>query len=92
ADGKPVGASAFTMGSRHGVKARTVRQHLWVQRVDLPAGQGKTVAATCILAREFAAPAGVTPIEWRLLTNRAAANLDDAIELIAWYRARWEIV
>lgn len=91
ADGKPVGAIAFTMGSRHGVKARTVRQQLWVQRVDLPAGKGKTVAATCILAREFDAPAGVKPIEWRLLTNRAAANLDDAIELIDWYRARWEI-
>jgi hypothetical protein len=91
ADGKPVGEIAFTMGSRHGVKARTVRQQLWVQRVDLPAGKGKTVAATCIVAREFDAPAGVKPIEWRLLTNRAAANLDDAIELIDWYRARWEI-
>jgi len=91
ADGKPVGEIAFTMGSRHGVKARTVRQQLWVQRVDLPAGKGKTVTATSIVAREFDAPAGVKPIEWRLLTNRAVATLDDAIELIDWYRARWEI-
>ncbi|WP_425476451.1 IS4 family transposase [Cupriavidus sp. BIC8F] len=89
--GKPIGEIAFTMGSRHGVKARTVRQQLWVQRVDLPAGKGKTVAATSIVAREFDAPAGVKPIEWRLLTNRSAASLDDAIELIDWYRARWEI-
>jgi len=89
--GKPVGEIAFTMGSRHGVKARTVRQQLWVQRVDLPAGKGKTVVATSIVAREFDAPAGVKPIEWRLLTNRSAASLDDAIELIDWYRARWEI-
>jgi Transposase Tn5 dimerisation domain len=36
-------------------------------------------------------PAGVKPIEWRLLTNRAATTLDEAIELIEWYRARWEI-
>ena len=91
AGGKPVGEIAFTMGSRHGVKARTVRQQLWVQRVDLPAGKGKTVAATSIVAREFDAPAGVKPIEWRLLTNRSAASLDDTIELIDWYRARWEI-
>ena len=89
--GTAVGEITFTMGSRHGVKARTVRQQLWMERVELPAGKGKTVAATCIIAREFNAPAGIKPIEWRLLTNRLAANLDDAIELIAWYRARWEI-
>jgi hypothetical protein len=91
ASGKPVGEIAFTMGSRHGIKARTVRQQLWMQRVDLPAGEGKTVAATSIVAREFDAPDGVKPVEWRLLTNRVATNLDDAIELIDWYRARWEI-
>ena len=33
----------------------------------------------------------IKPIEWRLLTNRIAVSLDDAIELIDWYRARWEI-
>lgn len=36
-------------------------------------------------------PAGVKPIEWRLLTNREVVTLDDALELINWYRARWEI-
>lgn len=35
--------------------------------------------------------AGVKPIQWRLLTNRAATTLDEAIESIEWYRARWEI-
>jgi IS4 transposase len=30
-------------------------------------------------------------VEWRLLTNRAAPALEDVIELIEWYRARWEI-
>ncbi|MET2544713.1 IS4 family transposase, partial [Ralstonia pseudosolanacearum] len=29
--------------------------------------------------------------EWRLLTNREATTLHEAIELIDWYRARWEI-
>ena len=83
---------AFTIGSRHGIKTRTVRQKLWVQRVDLPAGKGKTVAATSIIAREFDAPAGVKPIEWRGLTSRSEASLDDAIELIDWCRTsrrRW---
>lgn len=89
--GKSIGEIAFTMGSRHGVKARTVRQQLWVERGELPADKDKTVTATCIVAREFDVPVGIKPIEWRLLTNRIAISLDDAIELIDWYRARWEI-
>jgi hypothetical protein len=43
------------------------------------------------VAREFDAPGGVKPIEWRLLTNREATTLQEAIEPIDWYRARWEI-
>lgn len=88
---EPVGEIAFTMASRHGVKARPVRQHLWLQRVELPAGKGRSLAVTCLVAREVGAPVGIKPIEWRLLTNRAATTLDEAIELIDWYRARWEI-
>jgi hypothetical protein len=68
-----------------------VRQQLWVRRVELNAGKGKVVTVTCIVAREHAAPAGVKPIEWRLLTNRAAASAAEVAELIDWYRARWEI-
>jgi len=33
----------------------------------------------------------LTPIEWRLLTNRSAASLSGAAEWIDWYRAHWEI-
>jgi len=79
------------MGSRHGVKARVVRQQVWLRRIELPAGGGQSVAATCLVAREFDAPAGVKPTEWRLLTNREATTLADVIELIDWYRTRWEI-
>jgi hypothetical protein len=89
--GEAVGEIAFTMAARHGVKARTVRQRLWLQRVELPASQGQCIAATCLVARELDAPVGAKPIEWRLLTNRVATTLEEAIELIDWYRARWEI-
>ena len=53
-------------------------------RFSLPAGRGRT-------AREIAAPAGVKPIAWRRLTNRTADTLEAVVELIEWYRARWEI-
>lgn len=79
------------MAARPGVKARTVRQQLWARQVELPAGKGKLVSAICIVAREVGAPAGVKPIEWRLLTNRAATTVDEIAQLIDWYRARWEI-
>jgi hypothetical protein len=90
-EGEPLGEIAFTMGSRHGVKARKVRQHVWLRRIELPIEDGQSVAATCLVAREFDAPVGVKPIEWRLLSNREASTLQEAVELIDWYRARWEI-
>ena len=38
-------------------------------------------------------PASTRPLSvvWRLLTNRVASTLQEAAELIDWYRARWEI-
>jgi IS4 transposase len=49
------------------------------------------VPAGHLVAREFDAPDGVEPIESRMLTDREATTLEEAIELIDWYRARWEI-
>ncbi|WP_259341535.1 IS4 family transposase, partial [Ralstonia solanacearum] len=45
-EGEALGEIAFTMGSRHGVRARPVRQHVWLRRIELPAGDGRSVAAT----------------------------------------------
>jgi Transposase Tn5 dimerisation domain/Transposase DNA-binding len=89
--GEALGQIEFAMPARHGVKARTVRQLLWARRIELPAGKGKTVSATCIVAREIGAPDDVKPIEWRLLTNRDAETDEAVVELINWYRCRWEI-
>jgi len=85
--GEPVGEIAFAMAARHGVKARTVRQQLWVRRVELTAGKGRAISATCVIAREVDAPARVKPIEWRLLTNRKVGSTQETIELIEWSRA-----
>lgn len=89
--GEPLGEIVFTMPSRHGQKARPVRQQLWAKRLEIPAGKTGSVVVTCMVASEVGAPEGVTPVQWRLLTNREAPTLADAIELIDWYRARWEI-
>jgi hypothetical protein len=90
-EGAPLGEIEFALPARPGAKARIVRQQLWARRVDLKAGKGTVVTATCIVAREYGAAAGVKPIEWRLLTNRVAGSAAEVVELIDWYRARWEI-
>lgn len=86
--GTPLGGLRFLLPSRHGQAARVVRQQLWAQRVEL---SKNPLPVTCLVAREVDPPAGVTPVEWRLLTNREATTFDAAAELIDWYRARWEI-
>ncbi|MCY0856436.1 IS4 family transposase [Cupriavidus sp. D39] len=84
-----LGEIGFILPGRAGQKAREVKQELRAQRVKLPGKTGPAV--TCIVAQEIGAPAGVTPVVWRLLTNREAQDTDAVVELIDWYRARWEI-
>lgn len=90
-----LGEVQFELSARRGVKARTVRQRLHVKRLQIPNGRkGKakgTLTITCLVAREIGAPKGHNPIEWRLVTNREVNTLADAVQLIDWYRARWEI-
>ena len=90
--GQPLGGIHFTLAARQGQPARTVRQQMWAQRVALPDAAGGVVSATCIVAREVDTPAGVKPVEWRLLsTNREVTDFDMAVQLIDWYRARCEV-
>ena len=87
----PLGEIEFTMASRQGQAARDVWQQLWARPVSLTDGRGGQLSVTCLIAREINAPAGCKPVEWRLLTNRVADGFAAAIELIDWYRCRWEI-
>ena len=89
--GEVLGEVCFTLPARNGQKARAVRQQVWAAAVDLSDGRRGTVRASCIIAQEINAPAGATPLEWRLLSNRDAVTFAGACEMIDWYRARWEI-
>jgi Transposase Tn5 dimerisation domain/Transposase DNA-binding len=89
--GAALGEITFTIPAREKQKARCVRQQLWARTVEISDGKDARVTATCVVAREMAAPKGVKPVEWRLLTNRQASTLEQVVELIEWYRARWEI-
>jgi len=82
----PLGQIVFTHAPR-GQRARRVHQTVWAKTVQLARG----VRVTCVIAREKHPPGGAKPIEWRLLSNRPAGDLQAAVQLIEWYRARWEI-
>ncbi|MDB5867811.1 MAG: transposase [Polaromonas sp.] len=89
--GEPLGEIRFVMASRKGQRAREVVQQVWAQTLELPDGKGRFVRASRIVAREMEPPEGEKPIEWRLLTNLPVLSLQQAAQMIDWYRARWEI-
>ncbi|PTT77216.1 IS4 family transposase [Pelomonas sp. HMWF004] len=88
---QPLGEIGFTLGARAGRRARAVRQELRVQRVVVDHDAAGPIEMTCLVASEVGAPTGDKPVCWRLLTNRPVTTLEQARELIEWYRARWEI-
>lgn len=89
--GQSFGDIEFVLPGRDGQKARTVRQTVWARSLAISDGQGGTLDVTCLVAREINPPKGTQPVEWRLLTNRKIKDFAEAIELIDWYRCRWEI-
>lgn len=89
--GAPLGDIEFEMAARQGQAARPVKQQVFASTVSLPDGEGGQLSVTCLIAREISAPANCKPVEWRLLTNRVAESFEAVIELINWYRCRWEI-
>lgn len=90
-NGPVVGEIEFTLAKRRGQAPRVVRQQLFARRIRLSAGKDQQIVVTCVIAREINAPTGKKPLEWRLLSNRDANSLEAVVELIDWYRARWEI-
>lgn len=88
-----LGQIEFTLEANGERKARQVRQTLYAQRVKLKK-QRKNDAdleVTIILAQEETPPEGQKPIVWRLLTNRLVETLEQAAEMVDWYRRRWLI-
>ena len=88
---EPLGVVVFSMPAGRGRKARTVKQELRLERVSMGDGRRGQIEVTCLIASETHPPPGTEPVVWRLLTNRTASTLQEARELIDWYRARWEI-
>jgi hypothetical protein len=53
--------------------------------------QPETVPLWVVDVREIDPPAGVEPLHWRLLTAHEVTTLEQARQIVAWYRMRWII-
>jgi len=49
------------------------------------------IPVVAILAEEVAPPPGIPAIRWLLVTTRRVLSLEEAVECVRWYQARWLI-
>lgn len=81
----------FTKPRKKGEKSRKVIQEIKVLRYTLRPKSKQPMVLTLVQAKELHPPTGTKPLVWRLVTNRSVETAEQAIELLDWYRARWEI-
>lgn len=76
-----LGQVSFELPGGRGRQARRVTQRIRTERIELDDAVKGRLAVSYVLAEEIDAPAGA----------KAVQTLEQAVELIDWYRARWEI-
>lgn len=86
-----LGRIRFELPRGRGRKTRQVEQEIRLQYLSISDGVGGKLEVSCLIASEIHAPEDAKPVVWKLLTNRQVTTLEEACELIDWYRARWEI-
>ncbi len=80
-------------------KSRTAKIDLRYSSVDIKRTNGtigvypNSVRMNCIyvVERPETVPLGEEPIEWRLFTTHQIDTVEQAIQCVLWYRARWYI-
>jgi hypothetical protein len=86
----------FDLPAAKGRKARQIIQSLRAVRIKLnpPFRRGKkldSVEVTALLASEDNPPEGEEPVEWLLLSNVPVETSEQAVDMLQWYLARWQI-
>lgn len=65
----------------------TIQRPTKVSAQDYP----ESVTLYAIEAKEIHPPEGESPVHWRLLTTHCVDTLEQALQIIGWYRWRWRI-
>jgi len=91
----PAGAYELAVEARPGRTARVAQLAVRFAKVTLQAPAGRKrlgpVEVYAVLAREEAAPAQETPLEWLLLTTLPVRDVQQAQQRLSWYSVRWAI-
>ena len=92
------GQYTFTVQRREDVPARQATMSVRFTQVMVQPPRNRrgrsalpAVAINLVLAQEEAAPAGVKPVQWLLLTTLAVTTFSDALRCVRWYSYRWLI-
>jgi hypothetical protein len=92
---EPVGTQALRVPRQPGQPARVAQLEVRFAALTLRPPKRKRplgpVRVWAVQAREIAAPPGVEPLEWMLLTTLEVGSFAQATEKLAWYAQRWQI-
>jgi hypothetical protein len=61
------------------------------RRTYAAGGLPEKLTLRALHVEEVDPPPGAEPVTWLLLTTHEIADIDDAMEIVEWYRARWTI-
>jgi hypothetical protein len=89
------GTQQLQLPRRHNHPARRTSLAVRFARVTIKSPKDKShlkpIELRAVLATEPAPPAGVSPVEWMLLTTCEVNDFVQATEKLAWYTQRWGI-
>lgn len=92
------GCKTVEVPARDSRPARKARLVLSASALQVPPPRRKRgehghelLSASVLIAREIDPPEEAEPIEWILLTNLPAQDLDDLSRLLHWYGGRWVV-
>lgn len=96
ANSQSLGRIKVGLPARPGKKKRTAQLELRSKKVKLkaplrPDSKLPEVEVTIVQAKEIKAPKGEKPIEWNLLTSLNALDYDSCLQIVNYYKCRWEI-
>ena len=89
----------IVISARDGRPTRTARTRVSWREIEAPRPRAgfevkrlpPTVKLNAVRVEEIDPPEGVKPIVWLLLTTHPVNSLEEALQIVGWYRARWTI-
>jgi len=97
AEAPVIARKKLRLPARQGQVARTAKLKIHACPLTLQSplnGSGRGLAPMPlwgVWAREINPPAGVEPLDWKLLTSVPVTTNEEALERLDWYAARWGI-